>query len=390
MKANILSLTSQIVERVTEIRHDIHCHPELGYHEERTASTIESFLSEMGIPHYRCAGIGVVASIVGGNGPVIALRAEMDALPTPDLSGLPYASQTENIAHACGHDGHSAILLGAAWVLKQMVNDIAGTVKLIWQPAEEGGAGAARMIEGGVLENPAPEVIYALHGWPGLDVGKAGVRFGPAMASVDNFEIVVTGRSTHAAMPHGGIDPITIAAQIIESLQTIRSRMTDPLKPCVVSITTIHGGSTYNIVPDKVTMTGTIRTLDPDIRHSIPPFMEQLVRMTANASGAEAKFVITEGYPPTINDDRATMFARDTIAATIGSENVIVIPDAVMGGEDFSYYLDRIPGSFMRLGMGERPSLHNSKYDFEDNAISTGIQIMTSLALRFCKNGFTA
>jgi amidohydrolase len=389
MESNIASLTHSIVEQITEIRHTIHSHPELGYHEENTASIIESFLDKAGIQHHRCAGTGVVATITGCTGPVVALRAEMDALPTPDLSGLPYASQIENTAHACGHDGHIAILLGTAWVLKQIVNELSGTVKLVWQPAEEGGAGAARMIEDGVLENPAPEVIFALHGWPGLDVGNAGVRFGTAMASVDNFEITITGKSTHAAMPQGGIDPIPVAAQIVEALQTVRSRMIDPLKPCVISITTIHGGSAYNIIPDTVTMTGTIRTLDPDIRRSIPPHIEQLVHLIANASGADARFLITEGYPPTINDDRATTFARDAIATVLGSDNVIEITDAVMGGEDFSYYLEKIPGSFIRLGMGNRPSLHNSKYDFQDDAIFTGINIMSSLAVQFCKKRFS-
>ena len=387
MNSRIAQLSEDIHEKVTLIRHDIHQHPEISYTESRTAGVIEAFLDEIGISHQRCTDTGVIGVIGTGDDHVVGLRSEIDALEMPDLSGLPYASVNEGIAHACGHDGHTAILLGTAWVLRQLENELHGTVKLIFQPAEEGGAGANKMIEHGVLDPPTPEAIFALHGWPGLSVGKAGFRFGSAMASVDNFEIVVKGKGTHGAMPHAGVDPITIAGRIIEGIQLIRSRMINPLKPVVITIGTIHGGSTVNVIPDKVTMTGTIRTLNPEIRAMVPPMMERMAVETARASNGEAVYSTLDGYPPTINEKRSTAFARDVLHEILGPENIVEIKEPVMGGEDFAYYLEKIPGTFLRLGVGDRPSLHNSLYDFNDEAIPVGIRIMAGIAVKFLECG---
>ena len=387
MNDRITALADQITARVIDIRHDIHRHPEIGYHEVRTAALVESFLDELGIPHHRYGGTGVAGIIGTGGGHIVGLRSEMDALPTEDLSGMPYASEHEGVAHACGHDGHIAILLGTAWVLKQLEAELPGTAKLIWQPAEEGGGGAAKMIEEGVLDQTAPEAIFAVHGWPGLAVGHAAYRFGPAMASVDNFEITITGRSAHAAMPNAGVDPIPISARIVDGIQTIRSRMIDPLKPSVITVATIHGGSAVNVIPDEVKLTGTIRTLDPHTRRTIPELMRQMVEHTAKAAGGRGKCVLKDGYPPTINEPLATAFAREAITEILGSENCREIPEPVMGGEDFAYYLERIPGSFLRLGVGDRPGLHNSTYDFNDAAIPVGIKVMTGIAVKFCREG---
>ena len=388
MNNQLNKLSEKIREKVTLIRHDIHRHPETAYIESRTAGVIEKFLDDIGvITSKRYAGTGVTAVIGSGNGHVVGLRSEMDALPVSDLSGVPYSSVNEGISHACGHDGHIAILLGTAWVLKQIENELRGTVKLIWQPAEEGGAGARKMIEEGVLNPPAPEAIFALHGWPSLDVGKAGYRFGAAMASTDNFEITAKGKSTHGAMPHAGVDPITISARIIEGIQLICSRMLNPLTPSVITVGTIHGGTTENIIPDEVKMTGTIRTIDPDTRSIIPSMMERMIVETAKASGGDAVFKLLAGYPPTINDYKATVFARDTLIDILGENNLVEIPEPVMGGEDFAYYLEKIPGTFLRLGIGNRPSLHNSSFDFNDEAIPFGIRIMAGIALRFLDKG---
>ena len=276
MNKQIKKLAEEIKENIILIRHDIHQHPETAYKETRTAQVIEQFLDEIGVPSQGCAGTGVVA-VIGSQEPhVIGLRSEMDALPSPDLSGLPYSSVNNGISHACGHDGHIAILLGTAWVLKQIESELNGKVKLIWQPAEEGGAGARKMIEEGVLDSPTPEAIFALHGWPTLDVGKAGYRFGTAMASTDNFEIIVKGKSTHSALPQAGVDPISISARIIDGVQHIHSRMLNPLTPLVITIGTIHGGTTENIIPDQVKMTGTIRTIDPDTRKTIPDLIKRM------------------------------------------------------------------------------------------------------------------
>lgn len=386
MNDRIEKLAKEITHQVTEVRHNIHRHPETAYNEKRTAAVISAFLDEIGVAHEQCTETGVVG-IIGSGGRVVALRADIDALPMPDRSGLPYASENEGVAHACGHDGHVAILLGTAWVLKKLEAELGGTVKLIWQPAEEGGAGAAKMIEHGVLENPSPEAIFAIHGWPNLPVNKAAYRFGPAMAAVDNFRIVVKGRGAHGAMPHAGIDPIVIAARVVEGLQHVRSRMIDPLDPVVVTIGQIHGGSAVNVIPDTVEMSGTIRCLDPQTRKTMIQAMERITVKTAEASGGTAEFEITDGYPPTINDNHATAFARDAIIDILGQDNAVEIARPVMGGEDFSFYLEKIPGSFMRLGVGDRPSLHNTAYDFNDEAIPCGIKVMAGLAVRYLKQG---
>lgn len=383
----IAELAGHIAPRITEIRHNIHRHPEPKFREYRTAGLVEAFLDETGVKHDRCTDTGVVGIIGSGGGHVVALRSEMDALEMPDQSGLPYASENDGVAHACGHDGHISILLGTAWVLKQLENELPGVAKLLWQPAEEGGAGAAKMIEAGVLGDPAPEAIFAVHGWPGLAVGHLAYRFGPAMASVDNFEITIRGKGAHGAMPHRGVDPVTIAARVIDGVQHIRSRMIDPLRPLVITIGTIHGGSAVNVIPDKVVMSGTIRTLDPDTRAAIPPLLKKMTADTASASGGEGVAVITEGYPATINDMAATEFARDTLVEAFGAGAVESIGEPTMGGEDFAYYLEKIPGSFLHLGTGDRPPLHNSAYDFNDDAIRIGIRAMAGMAVRFMEKG---
>jgi len=387
MHNHIAELTKKILDRVTLIRHDIHKHPEIRFQVTRTAGAVESFLDELGIRHKRCAETGIIAVIGNGEGHVIGLRSDLDALPIPDMTGQPYASVHKGKSHACGHDGHIAILLGTAWVLKQFENELRGTVKLIWQPAEEGGAGAKKMVDDGVLDAPTPEAIFGLHGWPSLPVGKAGYRFGPAMASTDDFEIIVRGKGTHGAMPHAGVDPIVIAGRIVEGLQLVRSRMINPLIPMVVTVGTIHGGTAVNIIPDEVTMSGTIRTINREIRKEIPGLMERMVAETARASGGDAEFRLTPGYPPVINDDRCTAFARDTISEILGVNNTVEITEPVMGGEDFSFYLEKIPGTFLRLGVGDRPPLHNSSFDFNDDAIPFGIRIMAGLAVKFLKTG---
>ena len=386
MNVRITQLAMRILDQVTRIRHDIHQHPEIKYQEVRTAGVIESFLEAAGISYRRCAGTGIVA-VIGSGGRTVALRSDIDALPMADHSALPYASVNEGAAHACGHDGHIAILLGAAWVLKQMEGELGGTVKLIWQPAEEGGAGADKMIRDGALEDPVPEAIFGLHGWPMIEIGVAGYRFGPAMASTDDFIITVKGKGTHGAMPHAGVDPIAIAARIVEGVQLIRSRMINPLSPLVITIGTIHGGSAVNVIPDEVVMSGTIRTLDPETRSMIPGLMDRMIVQTARASGGEAEFHITAGYPPVMNEERTTAFARDALRDILRPNNVMEIKEPVMGGEDFAYYLEKIPGTFLRLGVGQRPPLHNSAFDFNDEAIPSGIRIMAGIALRFLERG---
>lgn len=387
MNNTIAELAGKISERITTIRHDIHQHPEIGRKEFRTAGVIASFLDEIGVSHTRCTETGVVALIGSGEGRVIALRGDMDALSMPDSSGLMYASVNEGLAHACGHDGHVAVLLGTAWVLKQLERDLPGTVKLIFQPDEEGGTGARSMIEAGALENPAPEVIYAIHGWPDFSPGKVGYRFGPVLASVNSFRIIARGRGTHGALPHAGVDPVAMAARIIDGVQHIRSRMISPLEPVVISICTIEGGTAVNVIPDEVVMKGTIRTLNPNTQKAVLDMMERMVAGTARASGGEGIFDVTASFPPTINDTRATAFARDVIADLIGAENAVEVEQSSMGGEDFSAFLQEVPGSFLMLGVGDRIAIHNPSFDFNDEVIPVGIQVMAGISVRFLEKG---
>lgn len=387
MDKRMEELAEKIKEKVIQIRHNIHQHPELGRQEFRTVKVIETFLDEISVSHTRCTETGVVASIGTGKNHVIGLRADIDALPMPDLSDLPYTSENEGYAHACGHDGHTAILLGTAWVLKQLESELDGTVKLIFQPDEEGGTGAASMVENGVLDTPTPEAVFALHAWPEIPVKKAGYRFGTIMASESTFMIDVRGKGCHGAQPHAGVDPITIAARIVEGIQLVRSRMIDPVNPIVISVCTIQGGSAFNVIPDNVTLSGTIRTLDPEARSNVHMMIERMAVNTALASGGEVEFRIINEYPPTTNEKRATAFARDTLNEMLGSDNTIEITKPSMGGEDFSYILKEVPGSFILLGVGDKVAIHNSSFDFNDDAIPVGIRIMAGLAVNFLGKG---
>ncbi len=243
------------------------------------------------------------------------------------------------------------------------------------------------MIEHGVLDDPSPEAIFALHCWPDLPAGTAGFRFGSLLASVNTFEIVVKGKGCHGAQPNMGIDPIVIAARIVEGLQLIRSRMINPVNPTVISVCRINGGSTVNVIPDEVTLAGTIRTLDPETRSTVHKMMKHMAVDTARASGGDAEFSIINEFPPTINDDRATAFARDVLFDTLGRDNTVEIKTQSMGGEDFSCFLEKIPGSFLLLGVGDGTALHNTSFDFNDKTISTGIRIMSEIAVQFVERG---
>ncbi|MFC1606503.1 M20 family metallopeptidase [Candidatus Latescibacterota bacterium] len=385
---NITSLIGNIITRVLDIRHDIHQHPEVGLTEHRTAGVIEGFLDEIGVAHERCTETGVVAHIGSSGGRVVALRADMDALAMPENSGQQHASVNDGVAHACGHDGHVAMLLGTAWVLKQVEDKLNGMVKLIFQPDEEGGTGAKKMVDAGVLESPRPDVIFALHDWPGFPVGTVGYRFGPVLASVNSMKIVVKGKGTHGALPHAGIDPVTISARIIDGLQLIRSRMIDPLDPIVISVCTIHGGSAVNVIPDEVILGGTIRTVKPETQTRVLELIELMAVDTARASGGDATVTFPGSFPPTVNDDKATAFARDVIADNLGKDHAHEVTTTSMGGEDFSHYLKQIPGTFLLLGVGDRVALHNPAFDFNDEAIPAGIRVMTEMVVKFLDNGF--
>jgi len=383
-----------VVEHVTAIRHDLHGHPELGYEERYTAGVVVKELERLGIG-YRAGlagGTGVVGVIDGtagaGEGRCVALRADMDALPITEATGLVYASQTPGKMHACGHDGHVAVLLGAAAILKEAAPRFRGTVKLLFQPAEEGLCGAERMCNDGVLENPKVDAVFGLHGWPGLKVGMVATRPGPLLASVDGFTITVKGRGGHAAAPQEGIDPIVCGAALVGALQTVVSRETDPTDACVVTVSQFHAGTSFNVIPDKAEINGTIRALTPEKRAAIIDSLERMAQGVAVAYRCTAQIDWFGATPCTNNTPELAELVREVAQETLGAGAFVMAAKPAMWGEDFSFYLQRVPGCFFVLGVQplERdsyPMLHNPQYDFTDGALRHGIGMMSSLALKF-------
>ena len=401
---------AEVEAKVVEWRRDIHEHPELSNRETRTAKIVAQHLRNLGLDvKTGVAHTGVVGVLEGGKpGPVVALRADMDALPVVEQTGLPYASkeraeyngQEVGVMHACGHDTHVAILMGAAEVLAGLREHIPGTIKFIFQPAEEGApegeeGGAGMMVREGVLSNePAPEAIFGLHVTQGWATGEIGVRPAGAMAAADALRIVVKGRQTHAAQPWAGIDPIVAASQIVLALQTIPSRQIDvTLAPAIVSIGTINGGVRHNIIPDQVEMTGTIRTFDPAMRESILANIKRTAENVAEASGATAKVEIAEGgLPVTYNDPELTGKMRSTLEDVVGVENVQQSP-MVTGAEDFAFYQQEIPGMFFFLGARD-PELprdkaipnHSPFFTADEDALLYGVRAMSYLAVDYLED----
>jgi hippurate hydrolase len=370
------------------IRRDIHAHPELCYEEQRTADVVASRLADWGIEVVRGLGVtGVVGIIRGGtsggtSGRAIGLRADMDALPMQELNTFEHASRHAGKMHACGHDGHTAMLLGAAHYLSQNRN-FDGTVYLIFQPAEEGGAGARRMMDDGLFERFPMDAVYGLHNWPGLAAGKFGVVAGPMMASSNEFRVVVKGKGAHAAQPHRGIDPVMVAVQIAQSWQTIISREKNPLETAVLSITQIHAGSATNVIPDEAVLIGTVRTFTTDVLDLVERRMQEIAAGVATAFNAGIDFSFKRNYPPLVNHAAQTAFAIEAMKAVVGEDNVDASVEPTMGAEDFAFMLQAKPGCYVFLGNGEGEhrvgghglgpcQLHNGSYDFNDQLLPIG------------------
>ena len=379
---------------IVEFRHDLHQHPELMYEEERTSSQVQKLIQETGIDFKPglAGGTGILAYLPATEpgGKTVALRADMDALPIHEETNLPYANQTPGKMHACGHDGHTAILAGT---LRALVKEAhrPNDILFLFQPAEEGGAGGRRMVEDGCLSGgiygDKVDVIYGLHGWPSEDVGQYFVCDGPMMAATDSFSVTIEGAGGHAAVPHMATDPVVATAQIISAIQTIASRNVSPLDSIVFSVTAVHGGEAFNVIPERVEFRGTMRTLLHETRHLGKSRFHQIVTSLAEGMGCRANIDWKEGYPVTSNDSWSTDRFRSIARDLHGSDRLHELPDPVMGGEDFSYYGEQCPATFFFVGLkrpgDESPAMvHTPRFDFNDAVIPDCIEMMSTLALK--------
>ncbi len=374
------------------LRRNIHAHPELCYEEQRTADVVADKLTEWDIPVLRGMGVTGVVGIIkrGTSDRAIGLRADMDALPVQESNTFAHRSTIDGKMHACGHDGHTAMLLGAARHLA-LHGTFDGTVYVIFQPAEEGGAGARRMIEDGLFERCPMQSVYGMHNWPGQAVGTFGVTPGPMMASSNEFEVTIKGKGAHAAQPHKGIDPIMVAVQIAQGWQTIVSRNKSPLDAGVLSITQIHSGSATNVIPDKAVLIGTVRTFTIAVLDLMEQRMRDVATHTAAAYDATIEFDFKRNYPPLINHPAETAFAVDVLRRMVGADGVNASVEPTMGSEDFAFMLQALPGCYVFIGNGEGGhrdmghglgpcNLHNPSYDFNDDLLPIGASYWVNLA----------
>jgi hippurate hydrolase len=392
----------QLIDRVVQfraeiqqIRRDLHAHPELRFEETRTSDVVAAKLAEWGLEVTRgLGGTGVVATLKQGQSKrAVGLRADMDALPIQETNGFAHRSTHAGKMHACGHDGHMAMLLAAAkYLAEEKLLD--GTVHFIFQPAEEGGAGAQRMIDDGLFERFTCDAVFGMHNWPGLKVGEFGVTGGPMMASSNEFEITVIGKGAHAAMPHLGIDPVFIGIQIVNGLQGIITRVKKPIDSAVLSVTMIRAGEAVNVIPESAKISGTVRTFKDDVTALVEREMKRIVEMTCAAHGAEGKFTFKWNYPPTVNDAVEAEFAATVMDDIVGNDNVVRNIEPTMGAEDFAFMLKAKAGAYVFIGNGDGTHraaghglgpcmLHNPSYDFNDELIPLGATYWVRLAQKF-------
>jgi len=392
-KIDLFKVVDNMKEEIISLRRDFHMHPEIGFDLDRTSSKVSELLNEWGLEVQTQIGRAGVVGVLRGkvkSGRTVALRADMDALPILEQNNNTYKSLYEGKMHACGHDGHTAMLLGAARVLSNVKDQINGNIKFIFQPAEEGPApgGAKPMIEDGVLDGV--DAIFGLHLTTVYPIGIAGVKEGSFMASTDLFEIKLTGKGGHAAIPHESVDAIALAAKFINDIQFMVSREIDPLEPLVVSIGTIDGGYASNVIADNVTMSGTIRTQSNEIRKYVIKKMDQILHHITEISGGNYNLNIIPGLPPLINDKESMRFIEKASKEVLGEKNVIILDKPSMGGEDFAYYLEKVPGAFIWLGArneakGKLNLMHHPKFDFDEDALILGAKLHIQYALDFLR-----
>ena len=372
---------AELQKEISEWRHDIHQHPEILFETHRTSALVKDKLKEFGCDEViegigKTGVVGVINGQTNQSGKVIGLRADMDALPINEETGLDYSSKIPGAMHACGHDGHTSMLLGAAKYLCETRN-FDGQAVVIFQPAEEGGGGGLEMCKDGMMENFKIDEVYGMHNWPGVELGKFAIRSGPFFAASDFIEATISGKGGHAAKPHETIDPTVIASQIVVALQTIASRRVDPVEQVVVSITSFETSSTaFNVIPQEVKIKGTVRTLDPDVRDLAEKEFLRITELTAEAMGGSADAKFTRGYPVMSNSSEQTEFAAKVARDVAGECSEAPL---VMGGEDFAYMLEERPGAYILLGNGDSSPVHHPKYNFNDDAIPFGCSWLVEL-----------
>jgi amidohydrolase len=389
MKTATSSFTAADVEEMVATRRDLHAHPELAFEERRTSALVAEKLKAMGLePRVGVGRTGVVATVRGARaGRTVLLRADMDALPIQEENSVPYRSQTPGKMHACGHDCHTSILLGVARRLARERDTLTGSVKLCFQPAEETGGGAEAMIKDGVLDGPLPDAAFGVHMWQDLDLGTIGITPGPMMAAVDEFAVTVTGKGAHAAMPHLGVDPVVCLAHVVTALQTITSRNVSPLESVVVSVTQLKAGSAFNIIPESAWLNGTVRVFDPTVWAGLPDRFERIVRGVCEAMGCRAEIRYQRSNRPTVNDPGMAALARAAAVDVVGAAHVV---DGIrtMGGEDFSAFLNRVPGCFIAVGSRNRDKgltwdHHHPRFDVDEASLEIGAEVLLRATLRF-------
>ena len=387
----ILNSINQMQEEMKEWRRDLHRIPEIGLQEHKTSEFIQNKLKSWNIDFKTgYANTGIVAWIKGnrGNGEkTIGLRADFDALPMTEKNSFDHKSMNEGMMHACGHDGHTTMLLGAAKYIKENP-EFDGTVYFIFQPGEEGFGGGEKMIQDGLFNDHKIDEVYALHNWPELPLGHFGISTGAMMAAVDEYDIIVKGKGGHAALPHLAIDPIIIASQIVLSLQTIISRFLNPVDNALITVTKIHGGSAYNVIDDEVILNGTVRTFKQEIRDKIERRINETAEGIAKANGGEVEVIYFKKYPPTINSKKESVFTSNVAKELVGEKNVQTDVKPSMGGEDFSYLLNEKPGSYLYIGQRDsnhKDYLHTTKYDFNDDLLPIGVNFWVNLVKNFFK-----
>ncbi|MDP3487485.1 MAG: amidohydrolase [Bacillota bacterium] len=384
---NIMTAVHGVEQEVIQLRRHLHANPEVGYEEHATSSFVAEKLREYGLEVQGVGGTGVIGVLAGYQpGPCVALRADMDALEVQEATGLPFAS-TNGKMHACGHDGHTAMLLGAAKVLSQHRDSIAGTIKFFFQPAEECApfGGAKSLIEAGAMNNPTVDYIYALHLWPDIPFGKVGLKSGPLMSASDRLRIDITGKGGHGAMPHQAVDAVVVASQVVSSLQTIVSRTVDPLDAAVVTIGSLHAGQRYNVIAETAHLDGTVRTQNEAVRKALPERITTLVQSVAVGMGAKAEVNYELGYPTLYNNAQAIDMLRKASVSVLGDDSTVELERPSMGGEDFAFFLEFAVGAMFWLGCkGPNTSsypIHNPKFDFDESVMVRGMAVFCAAAL---------